>query len=266
MIILSCIVIDFRKGHIFQYWPYLRKMLVTTKGIVFKYFKYSESSIIAKVFTEKLGLQSYIVKGVRSKRSQTKLALFQPLTLVELVAFHKENKSIHHLKEVRVAYAYQSIPMEMEKRSILLFLNELLYKSVQEETANSDLFDWLLNALTILDLKTDGIVNYHLIFMLHLSRFLGFYPKKTPNRKDSYFDLQEGRFVAMLPNHPQHIGGELVLQMEMLHQSSFENCESLEINNKDRRKLLDVLITYFRLHLPGFSEMKSLDILKTIMS
>jgi len=241
-------------------------MQSTTRGIVFKYLKYSESSIIAKIYTESYGLQSYIVKGVRSKRSQTKLALFQPLTLIELVAFHKENKSIHHLKEVRLAYPYQSIPMEMEKRSVLFFLNELLYRSVKEETANTELFEWLFNTMTWFDLTTGKIHNFHLVFMLQLSRFLGFYPKNSPGKTQSVFDLQEGQFTDAIPSHPQFIQGKVVYRLEGLFASTFEDSQSLEITNSDRRKLLDILVMYYRLHLPGFGEMKSLEVLKTILA
>lgn len=240
-------------------------MLYNTRGIVFNFFKYSESSIIAKIFTEEFGLQSYIVKGVRSKHSKTKLALFQPLTLVDLVAFHKENKSINHLKEISVCYAYQSISLGMEKRSVLFFIDELLYRSIREETPNKELFDWLFNALTWFDLNATGTVNFHLVFMLQLSRFLGFYPKKTLRNKPSVFDLQEGQFTDVIPKDPQYITGILVTKLELLYESTFESSQSLDINNNDRRKLLDILITYYRLHLPGFGEMKSLEVLKTVL-
>ena len=241
-------------------------MLYNTRGIVLKYFKYSESSIIAKIFTEEFGLQSYIVKGVRSKRSKTKLALFQPLNLVDLVVFHKENKSINHLKEISVSYAFQSIPLEMEKRSVLFFLDELLYRSIREETPDKDLFNWLFNTLTWFDLNTNETVNFHLVFMLQLSRFLGFYPKSTPGKNQLVFDLQEGQFTDLIPNHPQYITGALLTKLELFYASTFENSASLNINNTDRRKLVDILITYYRLHLPGFGEMKSLEVLKTILA
>jgi DNA repair protein RecO (recombination protein O) len=241
-------------------------MLYNTRGIVFKYFKYSESSIIARIYTEKFGLQSFIVKGVRNKRSPTKLAFFQPLTLVNLVAFHKEGKSLNHLKEISVNYAYQSIPLKMEKRAILFFLDELLYRSIREETPNQELFDWLFNALNWFDLNTLGTLNFHLVFMLQLSRFLGFYPKKTAGKKQAVFDLQEGQFTDSIPKHPQYISGVLAEKLELLFTATFENSQSLNINNADRRKLLDILITYYRLHLPGFGEMKSLEVLQTVLS
>jgi len=241
-------------------------MLYNTRGIVFKYFKYSESSIITKIFTEEFGLQSYIVKGIRSKRSKIRLALFEPLTLVDLVAFHKENKSINHLKEISVNYAFQSIPLEMEKRAVLFFINELLYRSIREETPNKELFNWLCNTLTWFDMNNTGTVNFHLVFMLQLSRFLGFHPKKIPGKNDTVFDLQEGQFTDVIPQYPQYISGTTVEKLELLYGSTFENSQSLDINNNDRRRLVDILITYYRLHLPGFGEMKSLEVLKTILS
>ena len=241
-------------------------MLQNTRGIVFKYFKYSESSIIAKIFTEEFGLQSYIVKGVRSKRSKVRLALFEPLTLIDLVAFHKEGKSINHLKEISVNFAFQSIPLEMEKRAVLFFIDELLYRSIREETPDKDLFNWLFNTLTWFDMNTGGSINFHLIFMLQLSRFLGFYPKKTPGKNHVVFDLQEGQFADVIPRHPQYISGLLLTKLEKLYESTFEDSQSLDINNNDRRKLVDILITYYHLHLPGFGEMKSLEVLKTILA
>ena len=241
-------------------------MFYTTRGIVFQSFKYSESSIVTKIFTEDFGLQSYMVKGVRSKRSKFRPAFFQPLTLVELVVSHKENRTMNHLREIRVAYAFQSIPLEMEKRSVLFFLNELLYRSIREETPNKELFDWLFDSLTWFDLNTTGTVNFHLVFMLQLSRFLGFHPKKTPGKKYIVFDLQEGQFTTISSGHPQTISGMLVSKLELLFGSTFESSQSLDLNNNDRRKLVDILITYYRLHLPGFGEMKSLEVLKTILT
>ncbi len=241
-------------------------MFYTTRGIVFKQVKYSESSIVAKIFTEEFGLQSYMVKGVRSRSSRNKPALFQPLTLLELVVSHKENKTMNHLKEIRVAYAYQSIPLEMEKRSVLFFLNELLYRSIREETPNKPLFDWLFNSLTWFDMNTTGTLNFHLVFMLQLSRFLGFYPRWNPGQQYGFFDLQEGVFTVSAPGHPQFLSGESVDKLEQLQQCNFEDSGKLPLNNSNRRQLLEVLHTYYRLHLPGFGEMKSMEVLRTVLA
>jgi DNA repair protein RecO (recombination protein O) len=240
-------------------------MLNNTRGIVLQHFKYSESSIIAKIFTEEFGLQSYIVKGIRSKRSRARLALFQPLTLLDLVVYHKESKSLHHLKETSVAFAYQQIPGDVTRRSILLFLNEILFKSLREESPDKALFDWLFNTLTWLDLTDKKVMNFHLLFMIQLSRFLGFYPKRTLGEQPGVFDLQEGQLGKHKPEHPNFVSGIIVKRVEDLLNCPFEEIESLTITGEERRKLIDILVLYYRLHLPGFGEVKSVEVLKTIM-
>jgi len=240
-------------------------MLQSTRGIVFQQFKYSESSLIVKIYTEHFGLQSYIVKGVRGKRSKTKPALFQPLNLLYLVAYQKEGKSLNHLSEVKIAYPFQSIPVDFTKRTLLFFLSELLYRSIREEIQNQSLFEWLFQALTWLDLTEDNIVNYHLVFMIQLSRFLGFYPKRGSTTNAEIFDLQEGQFLSTLPDHSNYLKNNLAFVLEKIMESSFENSSSLSLKNAERRQLLEKLVAYYRFHLPGFGEMKSMDVLKSIL-
>ena len=240
-------------------------MTQSTRGIVLRYYPYSESSIIVKIFTENFGLQSYIVKGLHARKSKTKIAVFQPLTLIEFIAYHKENKTLHHLKEPRVEYHYQNLSVDVNKRLILFFLAELLYKTIREEVPDKLLFQWLYNALTWFDLSDKNILNYHLVFMIQLSRFLGFYPKYDPTEKTIFFDMQEGRFCLNQPPHPQYISGNAVGQLIEFGTSTFENSNSIKINTDERRRLLDNLITYYQLHLPGFGEMKSVEVLKTII-
>ena len=240
-------------------------MLQTTRGIVFQQIKYSESSLIVKVFTEELGLQSLIVKGVRSKKSKTKPALFQPLNLLNLVIDHKEGRSLQYIREISISRVYHTIPVDIVKRSILFFLSELLTRSIREETQDKTLFEWLFNALTWLDLSENPNLNFHLIFMIQLSRPLGFYPKKQNVDNDSIFDLREGLFTGSMPQHPDFIRGEPVRILNMLHASTFEDGDKIEMSNTERRQLLDTLIYYYRLHLPGFGEMKSAEVLKSVL-
>ncbi len=240
-------------------------MLHTTKGIIFKYFNYSESSIIARIYTEKFGLQSFIIKGIRGRRSKTRLALFQPLTLLELVVNFRENKNIQYLKEAKVAYAYHSLPVDMIKRSFLFFIDELLYRSIREETPNNLLFNWLFDTLTWLDMSDQDIINFHLVFLVQLSRFLGFYPKKITGDSLTFFDLREGLFTNNIPQHPDYISGKEAEQIGLLLTTSFEKNHELKITYPERRKLLDILTTYYQLHLPGFGEMNSVEILHSVL-
>ena len=241
-------------------------MLYTTRGIVFQQIKYSESSLIVKILTEELGVQSFIVKGAHSKKSKSKPALFQPLTLLNLVVDCREGKSLHYLKEITVAHNYQTIHSDILKQSMLLFLTELLSKSIREESPDKSLFAWLFNALTWFDLSTGDNNNFHLIFMVQLSRFLGFYPKQEDRFVAAYFDLQEGRFTATQPEHPDYVQQDLATKMVEILNSNFEEAGELQLKNKERRGMLDALLMFYRLHIPGFGTLKSTEVLKTILA
>ena len=169
------------------------------------------------------------------------------------------------MKEAKVGFVYQSIPVDVVKRSLLFFANELLYRSIREESANESLFGWIYNALTWLDLTRNNVLNYHIIFTLQLSRFLGFYPKKNPGQNNQVFDLQAGQFTSSQPEHPQYFSGSNAILFNKLLVTTFESVNSLEINNAARRELLAHLMTYYRLHLPGFGEMKSIEILRSVL-
>lgn len=241
-------------------------MLKQSHGIVLSFVKYSESSIIAKIYTKEFGLQSYVAKGVRSKKSKTKIALFEPLTQVEIIAYQNENKSIHNLKEIRVNYAYQSIPFDVTKRSILFFLDEILIKTIKEESPSKELFDWLSHALTWFDLNDNSPLNFHLAFMMQMTRFLGFYPKKEIKPNYLYFDLENGEFSNSPPNNPNYLSGETTIHFNLFHESSFENAAKINLSPTQRRKILEALIIYYKLHFPGFGEIKSVEVLKAILS
>jgi DNA repair protein RecO (recombination protein O) len=206
-----------------------------------------------------------MVKGIGGKRSKNKSAFFQPLNLLDLVVYHRENKNLHHLKEVQPAYVYQHLHSDVVKRSLLLFVNELLYKTLHEEVANKHLFHWLNHALIWLDLTDQHITDFHLMVMIQLSQHLGFYPKKELARLYSVFDMQEGLFGNQLPVHPYYITGETVTHLTQLMEASFEHTVPLTFTTEQRRELLDALLTYYKLQMPNFTTFKSLDILKMVL-
>lgn len=240
-------------------------MLHNTRGIIFQQIKYSDSSLIVKILTKDLGMLSFIVKGIHGKRSKSKPALFQPLNLVNLVLDFKEGKSLHFIREISIDYNYQTIHTDILKRSTFLFINELLSRSIREETPNDALFEWIHNALTWFDLSEKENLNFHLVFMIQLSRFLGFFPKQQPGIHADYFNLQEGEFTNTRPQHADYVSGEVTSDIIELQASTFESGDELSMTNKSRRIVMETLVFYYRLHLPGFGEMKSIEVLKTIL-
>jgi len=242
-------------------------MILKTKGIVFQSVKYGDTSLVVKIFTEELGVQSYMVKGVRSKKAKLKPSLFEPLTLLDMEVYHKPNQSLHHIKEARVDVPWQHIPFSIEKQSILLFLDEILYKCVREELSNKELFSWIYHSLIWFDLEEVYFLNFHLFFLLQLSRFLGFYPKSDVLSPETVrvFDLQEGGFSGHRPLHPYFAEGVTAQKLFELMQTSTKTLKTLHLTTKERRLVLDSLLAFYQLHLPELGKIKSLEVLRMLM-
>ena len=242
-------------------------MNITTRGIVFNKIKYAESSLVVKIFTEEVGLQSYLVKGVNSKNARLKPSLFQPLSLLEMVVYHKASHGLQHIREARVASPWQHIPFSPEKQSILMFLDEILYKTIRHETPDKELFHWIYNTLVWFDLEENNFLNFHLLFLMQLTRFLGFSPKKETSGifAPPFFDMQEGVFVQKNPFHPYRLEGPQAALFFELTKMGLEGLKTFKINNTQRRNMLDALVTFYQLHLPELGKIKSLEVLR-IMS
>ena len=237
-------------------------MLAQTKALVLHSIKYNESSLIAHCYTETLGIQSFMLKGIlSSKKGKIRKAHFQPLTLLSLQFQHKNKGGLNFIKELRVLQPYQSIYTSIEKNTIALFLSEVLYKSLREEEANPLLFEYLENAFLWLD-SHDNIANFHLLFLLKLTQFLGFYPN-TQEEQGNYFNLEDGCFSLHKPLE-HHLEGSTAMLLKQLLGMNFATDNLPKLNQTLRRELLEALVQYFELHLHGFSKPKSLEILHQI--
>ncbi len=238
-------------------------MLHSTKGIVIHSIKYAETSIIVKVYTENFGIQSYLVKGIRNSKSKIKPGLFQPLTLLDLVVYHKPKQSLQTVKEIHLACPFKSIPFDIRKSSVALFINELVYKAIREEEANPDLFGFLWQTCLHLDETEESVSSYHLVFAIQLMQYLGILPNNNYSPGFPVFNLREGLFQASIPGHPHYLDPEKSKLMSNL----LESCEiPLNIKHETRNQLLEIILLYYQLHLPGFRALQSHHILHDVLA
>ncbi|MCW5912227.1 MAG: DNA repair protein RecO [Cyclobacteriaceae bacterium] len=220
-------------------------MLVKTKGVVFRLTPYGDTSVIVNVFTDLFGLQSYIVNGVRSNSKKSRIALFQPLTLLDLVVYHKENGNIMRMKEVKCYHPYSGLIREVHKSAIALFINEVLNKSVKEQSHASEIFEFIAQSLVTLD-NHPKPENFHLIFLLGLSRHLGFAPNQTSEVLGAHWmDEQEERLLDQLLHTTYH--------------------SELTLTYSQRQSLLNGLLRFYQTHIDGFGEIKSLAVLQEVL-
>ncbi len=239
-------------------------MQVTTKAIVLSSLKYGDTSLIVKAFTASEGIKSYLLKGVlTAKKGKLKAAYFQPLMQLELVANHRNKGSLENIREAKVAYHYQSFHTDIVKNAMTLFLAEMLGNSIHEEEQNHGLFEFLQAALQWLDAH-DDIANFHIFFLLELTKYLGFYPD-TSGLETGNFDLLEGEFTNTPSLNPM-ITGENLNYFKQLLGINFDKVNTVRMKKTNRQDLLKSLVLYFELHLQGFRKPKSLAVLNEVFS
>jgi DNA repair protein RecO (recombination protein O) len=240
-------------------------MLHKTRGIVFRIIRYSDTSIIANIYTESFGLRSYLVNGVHGKKAKIKASLFQPLALVEMNVTNREKSTMHRINDVMPVHTWTSIPYDIRKSSVLMFINEMLYKSVREEEANPALFEFISHAVQILDLSSENSANFHLVFLTQLANLLGFSPQGRYSDDTPVFNLAEGCFQSRVPSHVHYMPPETACLFSGVLDINFENCHSLGIQPRQRRELLRKIIEYYQLHISTVKEIKSHIVLEEVM-
>jgi len=234
-------------------------MIQRTRGIVFRTIKFSETSVVSKIYTEKFGMRSYIVNSVRSPKAKTKAALLQVMSMLDMEVYHHENRNLNRIKEMQPSYLFTSLLYDPLKSSLGLFMMEVLNKCIREEEENEKMFDFISQKLQSLDRIEKVPADFLLNFLLELSLLLGFAPHGKFSEATNYFDLQEGNFVSDISIHP------LVLSPPVSQNlSSLLKKNSTEIPAAERRKLLEALLQYYQLHVPNFSFPKSLKVLDEI--
>lgn len=227
-------------------------MLSKTDGIVFSAVKFKESSIIVKIFTRSYGMQSYIIHGARSQRSKGKIALYQPLSLLDMIVYYKGEKDIQRISEVKFAQTYSDIPFDPIKRTICLFITEIFGKILREERENPDMFEFLFSSLQIFDRLKDNITNFHLQLLLKATHHLGFGPE---NADDFVHQLSESGFHLSIAKEERNC-------IDQLMQSNYGSPIQMSLNF--RREVLEHIIKFYRVHSGNLREIKSLSILKVI--
>lgn len=240
-------------------------MLAKTRGIVLHTLPYSDSTVVAKIYTEEFGLRSYLVNAAHSRRSNTRSRLLQPLFLVELIVYEKENRQLHRVKEIRSEIQYKNYE-DMRRNSILLFLDEVLCHVIKEEEKNPLLFEFLHSSLQMLDVMPGSPSNFHLSFLLQLSKYLGFYPRGESSEFAPCFDLVAGEFVPEGSGRPEHLGPEISRLLTQVNRANYQDTCQMKFSADQRRQLLQGILLFYSIHIEGFPSMKSVGVLEEVLA
>ena len=242
-------------------------MLEHSRGIVLHTLRYNDERVIASVFTETRGAVSFLVSVPRSRHSQMRSVLLRPLSILDLVFDYRPQLSLQRLREVSVAVPYTSLPYDPVKASLALFLAEFLHYVLRNEERNPELFRYLGYGLSWLDGAESGLANFHLVFLIRMSRFLGFWPNVEERRRRAgvVFDLREGVLTSSLPLHEDFLRPDEAAVVPLLLRMDYPTMHRFRMSRQQRSRVLDVIIRYYRLHVPEVPDMKSVDVLRDVL-
>ncbi len=239
-------------------------MLTKTRAIVLKSFKYGEQSLIVDLFTKECGRLTFIVRIPKSSHGKIKKQFFQPATILDLEFDYRTRLSMQKMKEVTMAVPYASLTSDPYKLAIVLFLCEFLSYATRTEQENTPLYNYIETGLRWLDEARGGFSNFHIVFLARLALFLGF----CPNLETAglYFDLRSGCFVNARPLHPDFLTPDEADKVVLLMRMDYPTMRLFTMSRAQRWRCLEVIVSFYRLHIPDFPEIKSLDVLRDLFS
>jgi len=241
-------------------------MLYKTRAVVLRVSNYSESSVVAQLYTEDFGLQSYLINGVKKPKAKIRMNMLQPLHLLDLVVFHKGSQSLQRIAEARQFPVLLELPYDIVKSSLAIFLNEVLFKVLKQSEGDPAIFHFLQQSILWLDeTPSHQLANFHIVFLLHLSRILGFQPFAAEHYQP-FFDLEAGVFTSVLPAHTLVLQEPHTSLLSSFLQVDYGQASGVIINKQDRHILVRKLLDYYRLHIHNFSTIKSLEILEEVFT
>lgn len=241
-------------------------MITKTRGIVLRSVRFGDSSLIVDVLTKSSGRVSFMVHIPKTSKGKIKKQYFQPMTLLDFEYDFRQRSNLQRIKDVRVSLPYSSIPIDPAKSCISLFLSEFIYYATRNEQENPTLFTYISTSLEWLDNAYEDFANFHLVFMMRLGKFLGFHPFLEDFTPGCFFDLRNGCFTLSMPLHTDFLNAADAGHLYNLMRMNFDTMKLFKLSHDDRNRITEIVLRYYKLHLPNMPELQSFDILREVFA
>lgn len=216
------------------------------------------------MYTDLFGRQSFICSGIKGKQSKNKLVYFQPLSLVEMDVYAKPKNEIFRIKEIKHDHPLYHISEDIRKSVIAMFISEFLYKTLHESESNQALFTFLISSIQLLDNMEQGVSNFHLVFLMQLSKHLGIFPQADFEEMAGIFTDQKIESLESEERFFSSSHEKLKENFGSVYKGSFQNIKQIKLNHKERLEILNGLIEFYKLHFNTIGNFKSLAVLEEI--
>ena len=240
-------------------------MIIDDEILIFHALRYSDDQLIVEGLARNYGRVSFVVRISHAPRAKVRHVIFQPMAVLEVQWEEKPRAKLMRPIAARVSQPWSSLHTSPIKATVTLFLAEFLLQVCRHEQSGELFFDYLLHSLTWLDTAEEGFANFHLLFLMRLAQFLGI----APNTSDTglpFFDLMAAEFVSRAPAHAYYIYGDEARAFEQLLRMNFSTMHLFQLTRTQRNRILELILTYYRLHIPSLPELKSWEVLREIFT
>lgn len=238
--------------------------MTRTLAVVLRTVKYGDGAIVADLLTECHGRVSFLVRLSASSKGKMRRQLFMPLTIVEVDFDFRLKSSLQRVRDIRMAKPLPALSMDPYKLSMAIFLAEFLTHATRDERDNKPLFQFVAYSLEWLDGVSTGFSNFHLVFMMRMSRFIGFFPNVEEVVENGWFDLLNACFTKDVPRHGHFVVPEEASKIALLLRLNYQTMHLCAMSRDERNRCTEVILEYYGLHVPGFPPLKSLPVLKEL--
>lgn len=242
-------------------------MMGKESGVVLRVLRYGDNGLIVDIFTPLRGMVSFMVRLPKARRkAMVRGVFFRPLTVLELDYNFRLSSSLQHLADVRPLVNYRSLPYHPYKSAVVLFLSEFLYRALRNESGNASLFSYVVYSLEWFDAATCDFADFHLVFLCRLTRFLGFCPNVCRHGRGEYFDMINACYTSVRPMHSSFLEPDEAAYVSLFMHVGFASMHHIRMSGKQRCRCLNVIVDYYKLHIPGFPDIRSLEVLRDVFS
>jgi len=250
--------------NIHKFGNYPEDMIEKTRGIVLHQLKYTDSGIVVQLYTRKFGRLSFLMKGMGRRKTGRHNVLFQPMFILDLEIYYKESRDMQLIKEFSVYYSPADIFSDIKKTSVAIFLGEVLSSILRQESPNEELFEFIEDSIIYFDKRRENFANFHIAFLAGLSSYLGFEPGPRSAKDNLFFDMINGVFVNVPPLHDNYTNPEISDILAAFFSTSYNKSMNISLSGIQRNEVLEVLVSYYSIHLPGLKKIRSLEVLKEV--
>lgn len=232
--------------------------------MVLRTIRYGDSQLIVDMITDGFGRLSFMQRIPKTNRSKVKKQILQPLNILDIIFDYRPNIKMQRIKDASAAFPFMSIPFDPQKIAMGMFIAEFLYYATRSEQADKPLFRFIEDSMRWLDASTSACSNFHIVFLMHLTMFVGFYPNTEHDTADRYFDLRSGCFTPRPPLHSDFLLPDEADKIELLMRMSYATMHLFRFTREERNRCINIITKYYRLHVPDFPELKSLAVLREV--